>query len=143
MQLRGKACIERYIGNRYLVQHAVSMLRSGKKSMILSLAGGKISNITPELLEKAARKGDSISKQIWNDAGQRLGIMLAGVINMLNPDRVVIGGGISKAGSILLGPVKQTIHKRAMPIHARTCKVVSAKLGSDAGAVGAAALVWK
>jgi glucokinase len=70
-----------------------------------------------------------------------LGIALAGVINLLNPDCIVIGGGIAGAGRILFDKVRDTIRERAMPVQARHVKVLKAKLGNDAGVIGAAILV--
>jgi glucokinase len=140
---QGKACIERYVGNRYIIQELKRRMRSGEKTSALRLAGGKVSMITPETLAKAARSGDRLSKDIWEQVGRRLGVMLSGIINVLNPDRIVIGGGIAKAGNLIFVPMRKTILKRAMYVHARDCKVTAAKLGTEAGAIGAAALVWQ
>ncbi|HOU36905.1 MAG TPA: ROK family protein, partial [Candidatus Omnitrophota bacterium] len=62
-------------------------------------------------------------------------------VNLLNPDCIVIGGGVAGAGSILFNKVTETILLRAMLVHARTVRVVKAKLGNDAGMIGAGLLV--
>jgi len=63
------------------------------------------------------------------------------VVNLFNPDAIVIGGGVANAGKILFTRVRETIAKRAMNVQARRVKVFKAKLGSDAGLIGAAILV--
>jgi hypothetical protein len=69
--------------------------------------------------------------------GTKLGVSLAGIVNLLNPDCIVIGGGVAKAGRLLFDTVNKTIGERAMPVHAKAVKVVAAKLGYDAGMIGA------
>ena len=96
--------------------------------------------MTPKLVQDAARAGDAFSKKMWEDTGSHLGTALAGLVNILNPDRIVIGGGIALGGEMVFGPVRRTIMKKAFPIAARSAKVLPARLGSDAGLVGAAAL---
>ncbi len=75
-------------------------------------------------------------------AGERLGTFLAGLVNLLNPERIVIGGGIAQGGEMVLKPVRRALKKKAFPIAARFVRVMPAALGNDAGFVGAAALVF-
>ena len=70
-----------------------------------------------------------------------MGVALSGVINLLNPEMIIIGGGVARAGKLLFSPLKKTIKKRAMKGPAEDVKIVSAKLGEDAGLVGAGMLV--
>lgn len=73
--------------------------------------------------------------------GFQLGVALSGIVNMLNPDCIVIGGGVAEAGSVLLDKVKETISLRALKVASRHVHVRKAALGSDAGMIGAAILV--
>lgn len=116
----GRACIESYIGARYLTRD--------------------LGGLTPEEAYRAARRGDRRARRFWEKTAVRLGIMLSGVINLLNPDRVVIGGGVAQAGGFLFKPLKATIKRRAMPLQATRVKIVKAALGTDAGIIGAAIL---
>jgi glucokinase len=68
--------------------------------------------------------------------------MLAGLVNVLNPERIILGGGVAQAGAFLFGPVREAIKKKAFPIASQFVKVMPAKLGPDAGLVGAAALTF-
>lgn len=136
----GWGCIEDYVGNKYIKKRALKEIR-GKKSAIKKLVKGKINNITPKIIHDAARRKDKIAIKILNDTGMYLGVGLSGVINLLNPEIIVIGGGVANAGRFIFDAVKNTINKRAMPLPAKTVKIVKAKLGEDAGVIGAVALV--
>jgi glucokinase len=122
----GWACLETYIGNKRIEKQARSAFRR---------------NISLEELSKLAAKNNKQAIEIWQEAGRRLGVALAGVVNLFNPDAIVIGGGVANAGKALLDPVKETILKRAMSVQARHVRVFKAKLGNDAGLIGAAILV--
>ena len=132
-------CIEAYIGNGYFVREVQKRLKAKAKSILHEwLREGK--ELTPILVQDAARTGDLFSKKMWEEAGSHLGTALAGLVDILNPDRIVIGGGIALGGEMIFGPIRRTIAKKAFPIAARSAKVMPAKLGADAGLVGAAAL---
>lgn len=122
----GQACIERYIGNQEIINQAKQVF---KRKLGL------------EELSQLARQGNPKAIKIWQRTGQRLGVTLSGVVNLLNPDCIVIGGGVSKAGKVLYDSVKQTIRKRAMPIQSKHVKILRSKLGTDAGIIGAAIVV--
>ena len=77
---RGYACIERYVGNRYILSRARKILGKG---------------ITLRRIDKLAKKGNRKAIGIWADVGRKLGVMLTGVVNLLNPDKIIIGGGVS------------------------------------------------
>ncbi|MDI6605548.1 MAG: ROK family protein [Candidatus Omnitrophota bacterium] len=122
----GSACLEAYIGNEKILQKARSVF--GRR-------------ISLEELSLLARKKNLKAKRIWLEAAERLGIALVSAVNLLNLDAIIIGGGVANAGSILFNRVKETIRRRAMKIHARHVRVFKARLGSDAGLIGAAILV--
>lgn len=137
----GVACLERYIGNRYIINEARKLLKKRPSKTISRLISGRPSNLTPEILSRAAIFGDRVAQKVWSKAGKRLGVVLSGVINLLNPERIIVGGGMSKAGRFLFDPIKKTIRTRAMTFPRRNVKIVRAKLGGDAGIIGAAELV--
>ena len=135
------ACVEAYVGNNYIVRDVITQIKKGEKTLIKKLVNGKLSKITPEIISRAARAGDRFAKEIWRDVGNKVGTGLAGVVNLLNVEKIVIGGGVAEAGKILFDSIKKTIAARAMKLPAKTVKVVKAKLRRDAGLIGAAALV--
>lgn len=122
----GVACLESYIGN----------------SKILSQARESFGrNITLEELSALARKHKKEALAVWHKAGSRLGKALAGIINLLNLDAVVIGGGVANAGPILLDTVRKTVKKQSMKVQGGRVKILKARLGNDSGLIGAAILV--
>lgn len=118
-------CLESYIGNRRIMAKAREIFG---KDMEL------------EELSRMARNGNRKALKIWHEAGRILGGALAGIVNLLNPDTIVIGGGVANAGEVLLRSVRETVACRAMPLQARHVKIVKASL-SDAGIIGACILV--
>ena len=73
--------------------------------------------------------------------GEYIGVGLASVVNLLNPEKIIIGGGVADAGEILINPIKETLVKRAMPISGSAVEIVPAQLGNTAGVIGASMLV--
>lgn len=123
---RGIACLERYIGNRYILERARKVFGN---------------SATLEKLSALARSGNKKAIAIWLDVAKKLSVTLIGVVNLLNPDKIVIGGGVSKAGPLILVPLSKEIKSRAMKDQAQHVKICLAKLGADAGIIGASLLV--
>lgn len=122
----GRGCLEAYIGNDKIARQAK---REFKR------------NIKLEELSKLASKNNKKAVKIWRQVGEHLGTALSGVINLLNLDAVVIGGGVAEAGSILFKAVSKKVRKQAMEVHAKHAKIFKATLGVNAGLIGAALLV--
>lgn len=122
----GRACLEVYVGNSHILKKAKRIFRR---------------DISLEEVSALAKKKNKQATKIWQEAGRRLGIALSGVVNLLNPDVIVIGGGVACAGEVLFRNIRLTIIQRAMRVQAKHVKVLAAKLGSDAGLIGAALLV--
>ena len=135
-----RGCFETYVGNHRIVRQAKERIRSGERSIVPEMIGGKLERLTPEVLSRAARKGDRMALSIWREVGEWVGMALAGVVNTYNPDRIVIGGGVAEAGEVLFRSIRQTLKKRALSIPLKHLHVVKAKLGNDAGIIGAAVL---
>lgn len=138
----GYGCLERYVGNRYIVDELKRKIRRGNPTIIKKLINNDLSALTPEVISKAALKGDRLSIDFWNTVGERIGVTLAGIVNLLNPDRIIIGGGVADAGDPLFKSIRNTVDERAMPVPGKAVKILKAKLGNDAGIIGAAALFF-
>jgi len=106
----------------------------------LTYANNQISKITPKIISQAASDKDKTALFIWREVGNYLGIALSGVVNTLNPELIIIGGGVAKAGKPLFDSIKKTIKLRSMKNPASFVKVVPALLGEEAGIVGASVL---
>lgn len=134
-------CLEAYVGREYFLNKARGKLECSPAGIAMKMAEGNLFSVTPELLEKAARKGDSIAREAWREMGVHIGNALAGIINLLNPQVIIIGGGIAEAGKILFDSIRSAVGKKSMKIQARAVRIVKAKLGNNAGVIGAAEIV--
>lgn len=126
--------IEEYVGNRQIAERAAALYRSAGVQRTAD-------QCTPRDLDVAASGGDPIAKSMWEQLGLEIGVALASVVFILNPDTIVIGGGVAKAGELILGPIRRTIAERTMKVFNEKLRVVGAALGNDAGIIGNACLV--
>jgi len=136
-------CVEVYIGAKYgyIVNTAKKEILSGRKSIITELINNDFSILTPKIITMAAKQNDSLAIEVLKKAGSELGIALANVVNLLNPEAIVLAGGISKSGKYILDPVKETIKKCAFKTPAEKVKVVISKLQDRLGVIGAGCLI--
>jgi glucokinase len=104
---------------------------------------GSEDNITSVMVASAARRGDLLSNEVVKLAGRYLGIGLANIVNIFNPDMIVIGGGVSKMGELILKPARKTMKEHAFKLPARRVSVVKSRLGENAGVIGASIYVTK
>ncbi|MCX5711935.1 MAG: ROK family protein [Candidatus Omnitrophica bacterium] len=94
-----------------------------------------------EELSRMAKKGNKKALKIWADVATYLGRALVAAVNLLDLEKIVIGGGVSQAGSLIFKRVRKIVAAQAMTIHTGKVKILKAKLGSDAGMIGAAIFV--
>ena len=80
-------------------------------------------------------------KRIFTIVGEYLGVALVSVVNLLNPEKIIIGGGVAECGELLLDPIRRTINDRAMKVQREAVEIVPAELGNSAGVIGASMLV--
>lgn len=125
--------LEEYIGNQQIAERAQERYRQAGRKL-------SIEECSPRCLSELANAGDAIAKQMWEDLGQELGAALASVVWIINPDTIVIGGGVAKAGDLIFAPVLRTIRERTLDIIHNDLRVLPAALGNDAGIIGNAAL---
>lgn len=133
-------CLEAFASGPSIVAMAQEYLKSGKSTKFRELAGAE-GEITPYLVAKAAEAGDPVARRIFERVGTYLGMGLTSVINLLNPEKVIIGGGVAEAGDLLLAPVRKTVQERAMVVARESVEIVPAQLGNTAGVIGASMLI--
>lgn len=120
---------------------AAQAVYRGQAPALKQLAGTKLEDIKSGALARAIREGDVVVEEIVRHAARILGTTVAGVVNLLAPDVLVLGGGLVEAmPDLYVKEVKKTIDRQAMKAYADAVNVVAAKLGDDAGVLGAAAL---
>ena len=132
-------CFEAYASGPSIVTMAKEYISGGKSAKYKEMATDGI--ITPYVVAQAALQGDSVSIQIFKQIGTIIGVGLSSVVNLLNPEKIIIGGGVADAGDILLEPIRKTILERAMPIQAGAVQIVPAQLANAAGVIGASLLI--
>jgi glucokinase len=125
--------LEKYVGNQQIGERA-------QEAYSAAGIARTPEELTPLFLETAALSGDEIAAKLWENIGFEIGIMLTNITWLLNPDRIVIGGGVAKAGRLLFDPIKRTIRERVSAVYYDQLEVVPAELGNDAGIIGSAAL---
>lgn len=136
-------CLESYASGRAIVDRATSSLEKGVHSMLIECCGGNFYKLTPADVYKTALEGDSLSREVFRETGQYLGIGIANLINLLSPEAVIIGGGLVGAWDLFIEELKKEVSKRAFePLSART-KILKSELKDDGGAIGAAGLALR
>ena len=123
-----------------ITEEAKKRVDESKDSQILKLAGGKKESITKETVFEAAGKGDKLAQSILKEAAGWLGIKVAYLINIFNPQLVIVGGGIEKAGNVFMDALSGYVKKYAFEEVFNATKILPSFLGEDAIAVGAASL---
>lgn len=134
-------CVELFASGPAIAQKAREYVLRGVETKLSTMVSP--TEITAEHVARAAQEGDFLAQSILAEAGKILGVALAGIVNLLNPDRIVIGGGVAQAGNWILEPVCWEIKRRALPDATKVLQVVPAALGTNAGILGAAALVFR
>lgn len=138
-----RGCLEQYASGNALRRYVRGAIEStpARGAAILAKGDGSVAGIEGAHITAAAREGDSIALAAFSEIGEWLGIGLAGFAAVLDPERIVIGGGVIDAGEILLDPIKSSLlrHSPMRSSHPMP-EVVAAKLGNTAGIVGVADL---
>ena len=131
-------CLGRYVSAVGMVNTLIEKLKEGRKSIIEEWINQDINKIEAHMISKAYDLKDDLSVEVMHQTGEILGFGLSNVINLFNPEIIIVGGGMSLAGDRLLNTVRATIKKHSLKVSSEVCSVVKAKLGDSAGMIGAA-----
>lgn len=134
--------LEAISSGKSIARAAREKLMAGAESMLREMVNGDLESITARHVSEAAHAGDQLALDVVTNAGRHIGIMIASLMTLLNPDMFVLGGGVTLIGDLLFDPIRAAaqeycIHKR----YWENTPIVRAELGDDVGLVGAAALV--
>ena len=135
-----RGCLEALASGTAIAREARERVNRGVPTLIAELAGGDPQQITARLVAEAAQRGDPEAQTILHTAMDYLGIGMASLVNLFNPQMIVIGGGLSKLGETLFEPVRRAIRRHAFQAAAQDVQVVPARLGDQVGVLGAAAV---
>jgi glucokinase len=133
-----RGCLEGSASGTAIARRAAEIIRAG------AVAGSALSRLDPEsvdarAVQDAAKSGDALACSLFTDAGRALGRAVGGLINILSPEVIAIGGGVINAGELLFSPLRDGVAEIAFEVPAQRCRIVPAGLGTDAGLVGAVA----
>lgn len=134
-------CLETIASATGIVRIAKEVLSSVPANGDLTAVFKETGLVTAKDVFDAARRDDVNALKVINTVALHLGIALANIANTLNPEKIVLGGGVSKAGDVLLNPVKEQFLRNSFPRVAQSTEISIATLGNDAGVIGAAWLV--
>lgn len=134
-----RGCVEAYAGGSYLQRRILKELASGERSSALALAGG-LEHVHPGHVDMAAADGDAWALGLWTEVAPLLAVALGGAIAVLNPERLVLGGGLLARCPTLYQLVVTALELAAPAASLEAMTIALAELGDDAGLVGAARL---
>jgi len=131
-------CLETLASGTAITREAVAHVARGEASSLTDIVAGRLEDITAEKVAVAAKGGDPLALGIINKAATYLGMGMVNLVNIFNPEMIVVGGGVAKMGDLLLNPARGVVREKAFPVSAEAVSIVSSQLGSDAGILGAA-----
>ncbi len=137
-----RGCLEQLASGTAIAREARRRLAAGEKSVLLEMSGGDTNAVTAALTAAAARKGDTLAGEVFARAATYLGIGLANLINIFNPDVIVLGGGMAAEADLIIEPARRVALEKAFPLPAGAVRIVAAELGNEAGVYGAAAYAF-
>lgn len=135
-----RGCFEAYASATGMIREAVSRLAVNKNNLLYELIDRKIDKLEAKDIFDAAKQGDSFSLDIIDYETEYLAMGIGNILNVLNPEVIVIGGGVALAGDILFNPLKENLKKYVLPVALEDLKIVPGVLGNEAGIKGAVGL---
>jgi glucokinase len=133
-----RGCLEVYASGPAIAAMGAKAVLQGLTTKIGAMVDYDLNRITPELICQAAQEGDAIARGIYELAGMYIGVAAANLCVVLGPQRIVIAGGVAKAGELLLDPIRRTVRERVKVMPVEQVEIMPSKLGVIAGVIGAA-----
>ncbi len=135
-----RGCFEAYASATGLIREAVSRLTVNKQNLLYTMIEGNIAGLEAKDIFDAAKEGDAFSLDLVDYEAEYLAMGIANILNIINPETIVLGGGVALAGDILLNPLRKKLEKYALPVTLEDLKIVQGILGNEAGIKGAVGL---
>lgn len=127
--------------NLGILDSGIAIFKGGKSPKLKELAQNKVENVDVEMVIDAARQNDAECVQVLEKAGLNLGVRIAYLINLFNPEIVILGGGMERAGDLILEPIKRMVRRLAFEEPASMVRIIPSRLGDNSVSLGAASLV--
>lgn len=129
-------CLETFISIPNIIESARKSLDDGVSSAIKEIAGGDLNAIAFSTLVEAAKREDKLAYKLFTDVGRYLGEGVVSLVNLLNPEMIVIGGDLVQAGNLILDPVNDVLKRQALEVARKSVEIVFSELGGSASALG-------
>lgn len=127
-------CLEAFAGGHAIASQAQALVDSGKRTL---LSEKEVESLTAQDVAEAARRGDLAAQEVIKRAGTYIGIAIAGLINLINPSTVIIGGGVAQVGDLLTTPIRQAVRQRSLRASEHGVRITTAMLGRRSSLIGA------
>lgn len=132
-------CVEAMAGGPAIARMALEAAERGESPLLARLLEER-GTLTPVEVGQASREGDPVANRIIQRAGQLIGQMLASLVNFFNPSQILVGGGVTRVGPLLLASIRQSVYQRSLPLSTRHLYIGYTQLGERSGIVGAGVL---
>jgi glucokinase len=139
---RQMGCLEAESAGPAVARKAAVQLRAGRSSLLNDQWTGRLEHISTESVVEAARQGDPLALEVMHEVACYLGMGVANVVSLLNPQLVVLGGGLLQAADLILEPLCREAAEWAQPVAMKKTRIELSRLGEDAGLFGAARLAF-
>ncbi len=136
-------CLEAYASGPNIAARAREGLEAGVDSILMDLVEGRVNEMTAATVYEAVVLGDAFADEVMKETAKVLGVGIANLVNALNPDAVVIAGGVTRAGDHLFEPLRKEVRRRAFRSAVEACRIFPAALPETAGVIGAAGVFKK
>ncbi len=133
-------CLEAYASGPNIAARAREGIEAGAESMLLGLVDGDLDRITAVTVYEAILQGDGYAAEVMLETAKLLGAGIANILNILNPEVVVVVGGVTRAGDFLFAPLRSEVRRRAFKSAEQACRIVPGALPETAGVIGSAGL---
>jgi glucokinase len=138
-----RGCLMSYASGLGISRMVCERLEAGEETLLRQLCGPQPERVSGEVVAEAAQQGDRVAQEVLALAGRYFGVGLSSVVQMFNPDRIVIGGGLAHIEEWLMKPCFAALNENIHPVLVNSAELVYSKLWEDAGMIGAASLVWE
>lgn len=134
-------CTESLIGAWGIILSAQEGLARGEAPVLKKILKEPGMKLAPKAIAMAAKRGDRFCKELWNRTGEQLGCVMSNCVNIFNPERIILSGGVSKTGPLLLKPALAALKKRAFKMPVSAVKITISRYDENLGVFGAAYLL--
>jgi glucokinase len=136
-----RGCLEALASGTAIGRQALTLAAAGRAPAILAAAGGDLTQISSKSVGEAAAQGDKVAIRLLRRAGRFIGIGIANLMHLFNPQCFVLGGGVTQAGDLLFNPIRRTARRQVqIPQYAEGTEIIPAALGDDVSLLGALTL---